>query len=84
VQGQERFTFHPDLAVGLLLTRLEVRRRLQVIDADDGRGRLVVDDARPILLRAHLRALPIDVVYRRAAAYLQLAARKVLVGDQEL
>lgn len=39
---------------------------------------------RPILLGADFRALPINVVYRRAAAYLQLAADEVIVRDQKL
>lgn len=39
---------------------------------------------RPVLLGADLRALPINVVYRRAATYLQLTADEVLVRNQEL
>lgn len=39
---------------------------------------------RPILLGTDFRALPINVVYRRAAAYLQLAADEVIVRDQKL
>lgn len=78
------FTFHSDLAVGLLLAGLKIWRWLEVVDADDGRGGLVMYHPRPILLGADFRALPVNVVYRRAAAYLQLAAHEVLVRNQEL
>lgn len=78
------YTFHSDLAVRLLLTGLKIRRWLQVVDADDSGGWLIVYHPWPVLLGADLRALPINVVYRRAAAYLQLAAHEVLVRNQEL
>lgn len=39
---------------------------------------------RPILLGADFRTLPINVVYRRAATYLQLAVHEVIVRNQEL
>jgi len=40
--------------------------------------------SRPILLGANFRALPINIVYRRTATYLQLAAHEVIVRNQEL
>lgn len=73
------------MSVGLLLSGLEVRRWLQVVDADDGGGRLHVHHPGPVLLGADLGALPVDVVYRRAAPYLQLAARgEVIVRNEKL
>lgn len=63
---------------------LKIWRWLEVVDADDSRGRLVMYHSRPILLGADFRALPINIVYRRATTYLQLAAHEVIVRNQEL
>lgn len=81
---EQLVTFHPNMAVRFLLPGLEVRRRLQIVDADDGRGGLVVYHPGPVLLGADLRALPVNVVDRGAAPYLQLPAGEVLVRNEEL
>lgn len=81
---EQGFTFHSNLPVGFLLTGLKIRRWLQVVDADDSRGRFVMYHPWPILLGADLRALPINVEYRRAATYFQFAAHEVLGRNQEL
>ena len=78
------FTFDSDLAVGLLLTGLEIGWWLQVVDADDGRRWLIVYHPRPVLLGANLGALPVNVVYRGAAPYFQLALGEMLVRNEKL
>lgn len=72
------------MAVGLLLSRLEVGRRLEIVDAHDGGGRLVMDHPGPVLLGADLGALPVYVVDRGAASDLQLAAGEVVVRNEKL
>lgn len=43
-----------------------------------------MDHPWPVLLGAHLGALPINVVYRGTASYLQLAAGEMVVRNQKL
>lgn len=79
-----KVTFNADLTVGLPLAGLKIRRWLKIVDTNYSRRGFIVYNPRAILLGAHFRALPINVVYRGAATYFQLAVHEVVVRHEKL
>lgn len=80
------FTFHSNMAIRFLLTGLEVGRWLEIVDTHNGRSWLVLYHLRrcPVFLEADLCALPVNIVYRGAATYFQLASGEMLVRNEKL
>lgn len=74
------------MTVRFLLASLKVGRWLKIVDADDCGGRLVMYHPGPVLLGADLGALPVNVVYRGAAAYLHFpgSSGEVFVRNEKL
>ena len=74
------------MTVRFLLASLKVGWWLEIVDADDCGGWLVMYHPGPVLFGADLGTLPVYVVYRGAAAYLHFAgpSGEVFVRNEKL